>query len=268
MSDGTLSPGELVSLAAKEGFGAIALTDHDTIEGLASAQAACREQGLLFVPGVELSTGGDREIHILGYGVSGEGALERRLAALREEREERVPRMLEKLRAAGAVLREEDVFRIANGAPPGRPHVARALVEAGYASGVKEAFTRWIGDKRPGYVPRRAMAAREAIDCIHEAGGVAIIAHPVLISCERRMLTQLLSELLSEGADGIEVYHSAHTPTDAAELLSFAKRHTALVTGGSDFHGGSKGVALGAGLSAWRDPETDFYALVQKIGEK
>ena len=265
-SDGTARPAEIARLAAREGFDAIALTDHDTMDGVGECADACREVGLAFLPGVEISTGGDREVHLLGYGLDAERVAPR-LRLVRGDREERMRAMVEKCRMAGLDVTEEDVREIAGGAPLGRPHLAMALVRRGYASSVKNAFDRYLGDGRPCCVPRGRMPLIEAIEAIHEAGGVAVIAHPVLIRCERRMLTQTLAAMLEMGVDGVECWHSAHTPSDAAELAAFARRRGALRTGGSDFHGANKPTRLGDGLASWADPRADWEALLEAVAK-
>lgn len=264
-SDGTLSPAELARFAAGEGLEAIALTDHDTVDGIADCSAACKELGLRFVPGVELSTGGDREIHVLGYGIDPE-KLRGKLVALQSDRFVRMEQMVKRIREEGMDISMEDVIAIAGHAPLGRPHVAMAMVQKGYASSVKDAFDRFLGDGKPCCVPRQKMLFSLAVDWIHDCGGLAIIAHPVLIQCERRMLTQTLSALLNAGADGIEAFHSAHSTDDAMELEAFARRKNVLVTGGSDFHGQAKDVRLEQGLATWRQKEQDFFRLVHKDG--
>lgn len=259
-SDGTTPPQELARLAAEQGLQAIALTDHDTVEGLAPCAAECTRQGLRFVPGVELSAGGDREIHVLGYHIDPQ-KLRDSLQSLRGDRFFRMERMVARIREAGMDVTIQDVEQIAGGAPLGRPHVAMALVRKGYASSVKNAFERYLGDGRPCCVPREKMGVARAVEWIHTCGGAAVIAHPALIRCERRMLTQTLAGLLDMGADGIEAFHSAHTPADARELEAFARRHGALVTGGSDFHGRVKDVGLEQGLVHWHRREEDFARL-------
>lgn len=261
-SDGTLSPAQVARLAAETGLDAIALTDHDTVDGLAECGAECARLGLEFVPGIELSTGGDREIHVLGYGIDAE-KMRGRLLLLRDDRRGRMEKMVEKMQEAELDVTMEDVLAMAGKAPLGRPHAAMTLVKKGYASSVKNAFDRYLGDGRPCCVPRQRMSFRLAVDWIHECGGKAVVAHPVLIRTERRMLTQTLSGLLSEGADGIEAFHSAHTAADAREMESFARRAGALVTGGSDFHGHNKSVQMEDGLGGWTTRAEDYLRLTK-----
>ncbi len=259
-SDGTNTPAEVARLAYAAGMGAIALTDHDNVAGIGECARECERLGLEFVPGVEISAGGDREIHVLGYGIDHE-KLGESLRALKDDRAVRMERIVEKVREQGMEISMDDVRKIAAGAPLGRPHIALAMVVKGYASSVKNAFDRYLGDGRSCCVPREKMSFARAAQLIHDAGGAAVVAHPALIKIERRMLTQLLLRLKDQGADGIEAFHSSHTPSDARELLLFARRHDMLVTGGSDFHGRVKSVEIGDGLAAWTDAQRDFAAL-------
>lgn len=259
-SDGTCTPRQVAQAASAAGCRTIALCDHDTVDGLSSCHAACQEEGLSFVPGVELSTGGQQELHVLGYGVAAE-KIAPHLRARKDDRQLRMEEMLRRAQEAGMDISLADVEAMAGSAPLGRPHIALCMVQKGYASSVKNAFDRYLGTGRPLYVPRRVLSFAQTAELLHHCDGCAVIAHPVLISTPRRMLTQLLSTLIDQGADGIEVYHSSHTPSDAEEFLSFARRHRLLVTGGSDFHGKSKPVAIGQGLSRWHSAEEDLHAL-------
>lgn len=261
-SDGTLRPEEVALLAKEKGLDLIALTDHDTVDGLEECAEECARLGLGFLRGIELSTGGDREIHVLGYGIDPE-KMRGNLASLRDDRLVRMEKMVERIREAGMDVSMEDVREISGGAPLGRPHVAMAMVKKGYASSVKNAFDRFLGDGRPCCVPRQRMSFQLAVEWIHDCGGKAVIAHPALIRGSRRMLTQTLAGLLDEGADGVEAFHSAHTPADAQEIESFARRRGVLVTGGSDFHGHVKDVELEEGLAGWTRREEDLMRLLQ-----
>jgi len=263
-SDGTCAPDEVARLAAEKGLEAIALTDHDTVDGVAQCAAECARLGLKFLPGIELSTGGDREIHVLGYGIH-PGNMKDRLLSLRDDRFGRMQKMVEKIREAGMDVTMDDVLAMAGKAPLGRPHAALVLVQKGYASSVKNAFDRFLGDGRPCCVPRQRMSFALAVQWIHECGGKAVVAHPVLIRTERRMLTQTLSGLMEMGADGVEAFHSAHTPSDAHELETYARRVNALVTGGSDFHGAVKPVQMEDGLRTWTSKKDDFERLCEGL---
>lgn len=259
-SDGTCTPAEVAAMAARAGLQTISLTDHDTVAGIGSCARECASLGLEFIPGIELSTGGDHEIHVLGYGIDPE-SMKSRLLSLRDDRYGRMEKTVLKMREKGMDVTMEDVLAMAGGAPLGRPHAALVLVNKGYASSVKNAFDRYLGDGRPCCVPRQRMNFALAVQWIHECGGKAVVAHPALIRTDRRMLTQLLRTLIEQGADGVEAFHSAHTPSDAQELQSFARRMGVLVTGGSDFHGKNKSVAIGDGLRAWNSRREDLARL-------
>lgn len=263
-SDGTDTPEELARLAKEAGLDVIALTDHDTTSGVIRCQSACEALGIRFLPGVEISAGGEIEIHVLGYGIRADD-MEQALQSQRGSRDTRMVRIVQLLNEAGIPVSMDDIEQAAAGAPLGRPHAALALVRLGYASSVKEAFSRWLGDGRPCCVRREKPSFAAAVDMIHQCGGAAVIAHPALLRTERRMLTQFLSEKLLCGTDGIEVWHSSHTSADCRELESFARRRSLAVTGGSDYHGHVKSVRPGEGTDRWPDPEKDLQLLLSRI---
>ena len=236
-SDGLLTPRALVEAAAANGLRTIAITDHDTTDGVAAATAAAAELGsLTVIPGVELSTAPDPvECHMLGYFVAiTEPGLVSRLRELRLGRTDRGRAMVEQLATLGLPLRWERVEQLAGGSV-GRPHIARAMVERGYVETVAEAFDRYIGKGRPAYVDRPTLTPTEAVELIHGAGGVAVVAHP--LSPLIPDLDAFLRRLAAVGLDGLEVYYGDYTPAQVAELREVARRHGLIATGGSDFHG-------------------------------
>ena len=251
VSDGTLSPTQLVELAAREGLAALAVTDHDHVGALAEARRAGARLGVEIVAGIELSvTHPEGELHLLGYLFDDEDpALLRTLEELRNHRTGRAARIVVRLRALGVDVTMEDVAREARaeaGGSIGRPHVARALMRRGLVASVEEAFDRWLADGRPAAVPKRKMGAEEALRLVHEAGGVAVLAHPVTIRAEAR--GPLVRDLAALGLDGIEVVHSKHGPEERAAFSALARELDLVETGGSDFHGENKpDVALGRG---------------------
>lgn len=233
-SDGRLAPGLLMQKAREAGLFALAITDHDTIEGIALAEQAARRWGMEIVPGVELSATveGD-EVHLLGYFFDPtHPALRAALAAYRQARLERLQMMLDRLRAEGVRLTPEQVVAAAGDGVPGRPHVARALVAAGYAANYTEAFQRYLLSNAPGYVPKPAWEAAEAIAVLHEAGGIAVLAHP-----GERLRDRVFRQLLEAGIDGIEVIHPMHGPHLVQHYRQVARDFGLLETGGSDYHG-------------------------------
>ncbi|HEV8636186.1 MAG TPA: PHP domain-containing protein [Chloroflexota bacterium] len=251
-SDGLLAPAELVNLALERGLSALAVTDHDSTEGVAEALAAAESTGLTVVPGVEMSAEVDEgECHILGYFVEhGPGGFQDTLRQLRGGRVSRARLMVERLADAGAPISWERVKEIAGDAAIARPHVAQALVEARQAASIAEAFERWIGSGRPGYVPRTRLTPADAIGAVVRAGGVAAIAHPILGAAlvpgparERALagVEQQIEELEPVGLGGIEVYYNGYDPTLVGRLGRLAERFGLIATGGSDFHGPGRG---------------------------
>ncbi len=237
-SDGTYTPEELLAQAQHHGLRALALTDHDTVEGCAAMGALCAEAGIEFIPGLELATElGDKEVHLLGYGVetSNEPLLQR-LAQFQQARQSRVCEMVARLNTLGVPLPPQAVFNLANCRSPGRPHVGRALVAGGYCADLNEAFDRYLKRHRPAWVPKAKGPVAHAIDLIHQARGVAVLAHPALNQSD-----QLIGPLVETGLDGIECFHPKHTASDCQRYLALAKEYGLLVTGGSDCHGMSKG---------------------------
>ncbi len=223
---------------------AIALTDHDTLAGIAEAQAAAAGTGLEVVPGVEVNSEGQwGDLHFLGLYVDpAHPLLNERLHAMREARLGRAQRMVERLNQLGAPLDWDEVLQQAGGESVGRPHVARALLQRGHVSTTDEAFHRYIGRQGPAYVPRLRLKPTEVIEVIRQAGGVAVLAHPIQSRAVER-----IPEFVSYGLQGLEVYYPTHTPDDVTLLLSLVQRYRLLATGGSDFHAPhhKEGTALG-----------------------
>jgi len=244
-SDGTFTPEEIVAHGRRLGFAALALTDHDTVEGCARMAAACAAAGLEFIPGAELTAElGEHELHILGYGFDVTDArLNAALTEFQAVRQNRIREMVARINQLGVPLDGAAVFALANCRAPGRPHVARALVEAGHCGSLDEAFERFLKRHRPAWVPKAKMAAREAIQLIHQAGGVAVLAHPGLNQCD-----EVIPALVAAGLDGIECYHTRHGAGTAARYLNFVRQYGLLVTGGSDCHGLNKGRPLIGGV--------------------
>jgi len=261
-SDGTFTPEEVVSQAQRHGLRALALTDHDTVEGCPRAIAACRTAGIEFITGTEL-TGehNNYEIHILGYFVD---PLHQRLlsemAKFQAVRQSRIHEMVAKLNGLGIPLKPESVFALANCHSPGRPHVARALVQAGFCGEMDEAFERFLKRGKPAWVPKFKMSATEAIALIHEAGGLAVMAHPGLNRTD-----EIIPDLVAAGLDGIECFHTKHSTAISEHYLEIADEHRLLVTGGSDCHGLSKGKPL---IGTIKVPYTHVEMMKAKVAER
>ena len=242
-SDGALPPRDVVGAAQRAGLSAIALTDHDTVDGIAEATRAGEELGIRVVAGIELSAVDDGdEIHVLGLHVSHPEHLASALSELRETRRERAKTTVALLNALGVPVTLDAVFLEAGDGAVGRPHIARALVAGGWARDFRDAFDRFLGTGRPACVEKRTVTFAEAARLIHEAGGLAIYAHPGG-GASRPELT----ELASLGLDGLEVRHPSHTADEIARLGSLADELGLVPSGGSDWHGAPEGYrALGS----------------------
>ncbi|MBN1192530.1 MAG: PHP domain-containing protein [Coriobacteriia bacterium] len=242
-SDGALSPTELVEAAARLRIPAIALTDHDSVSGVAEALDAAADTSVTVIPGVELSSGKDgRGIHILGYHVDHtDTELLSRLAGLREKRVLRAERIVAALLEDGYDLTLAEVMARANGGAVGRAHIAQLLVDAGHAASTDDAFLRFLGRSTPYYVPKPVSPPEEVIGWIRAAGGVAVLAHPGLSEVD-----DLIGELVSAGIVGIEAYHGSHDRHSRERYAHIAASYGLVATGGSDFHGDEReGVAIG-----------------------
>ena len=252
-----MPPAELVRLAEAERLAAVALTDHDTVAGLAEAGQAAESLEVRFMPGIEISAvfaGG--MLHILGLGINPDNErLQKTARSLRQARNERNPQMLAKLRELGMDISMDELVALASGPNPsdadsvmvGRLHMARLLRMKGYVRSEADAFDRYIGAGGPAFVDKEKLTAREVIDAVHSAGGVAVLAHPVELKCANdTMLDRVVKSLVHDGLDGIEAYHSSHSNRQVRSYLDLARRLRLMVSGGSDFHGSAKsGVKLG-----------------------
>jgi predicted metal-dependent phosphoesterase TrpH len=243
-SDGSSSPAEVVRLAIDGGLDVLAITDHDTVAGIAAAQEAAAETSLQLIPGIEMSSTQDgAEYHILGYFVDPEAdAIQAHGRHAVEGRGNRMDQMVDRLRGQGLLIEMSDVLDAAgpDRSAIARPHLARALVAKGYAKSVVDAFDRLIGDGHPAYVPTGLATPEEAIGLILEAGGTPVWAHPPM-----HALTRLLPTFIGAGLEGLEVYRPRSTPGHIRKLEQAAKAASILMTGGSDWHDGERGHALG-----------------------
>lgn len=259
-SDGTLTPAELAEMAVRRGVSVLALTDHDTTDGLAICAAACAGRDLEFIPGIELSTDvGDHEVHILGYFVNPRSErLASALENLREQRVDRTRRIVDKLRQLGLDISWERVRELAGPGSIGRPHIARAMIERGDVSSVSEAFDRYIGAGRPGFVPRTSKRPEEAVGLLADIGAVPVLAHPFSTGD----VLGILAALIPMGLRGMEVHYGEYSIGQRAELAAIAARHGLIPTGGSDYHGPSfkEGRELGS-----VDVPLDTVALLRKV---
>jgi 3',5'-nucleoside bisphosphate phosphatase len=261
-SDGTWSPAELVAEARRHDLAALALTDHDTVEGCAPTAAACGAAGLEFISGTELTAEQEgHEIHILGYGIDIQNPkLLLDIGKFQNVRQNRIREMVARLNQLNVPLEADAVFALANCRAPGRPHVARALVEAGLCGSLDEAFERFLKKKRPAWVPKFKMSVAYAIDLIHQAGGVASMAHPGLSHAD-----DVIPVMVKAGLDGLECFHTKHTAATSVHYLQLAGQYHLLVTGGSDCHGLSKGKPL---LGTVKLPYACVETLKAKVAER
>lgn len=234
-SDGRLSPTELVRLVHKGGVRRMALTDHDTTDGVDEAIAEGKSLGVEVIPGVELGTDSrSGDMHMLGLFLDyHDRAFQETMARFREGRVARVHTIVSNLASVGVNISMDRVFEIAGEASVGRPHVAQALLEAGYIKAMPEAFEKWLAYGGPGDVPRDKLSPEDAIRLIHAVGGLAVVAHPY----EGKNIVDQLPGLAEAGLDGVETYYQGYGPDRVGELLALCGKLGLLPTGGSDFHG-------------------------------
>ncbi|HUR33986.1 MAG TPA: PHP domain-containing protein [Vicinamibacterales bacterium] len=235
-SDGKCSPDELVARAAAAGVTTLGLTDHDTVAGCAAAATACAQIGLSFIHGIEITAvAEERDIHVLAYFFDMESAsLQSFLAEQRVRRVERVREMFDRLARRGLHLDADAILGPGVADPTravGRPWIARALVEAGYVANVGEAFDRWLSRGCPGFVPRVGATPAAVFAHVHDAGGIASLAHPVLVRRD-----EWIPAFAAAGLDALEAFHADHDAADTARYLALAADCNLLVTGGSDYH--------------------------------
>lgn len=236
-SDGTLPPERVIEAAARCGLAALALTDHDTIDGVRAARHAGDEAGIRVIAGVELSAFDDeREVHVLALHLSHLEGLEKRLVELRASRHIRAGKIVEKLNALGIPLTLDEVLTESNGGAVGRPHVARALIARGVVADFRDAFTRYLGNNGSAFVAKERLSIQDAIAIAHEAGALAIWAHPSEDGRRER-----LEPLVAAGLDGLEIRHPSHSGEDMKRLQALADFFGLVPSGGSDWHGASDG---------------------------
>jgi len=266
-SDGTLTPSELVAYAHQKGLAAIAVTDHDTVDGLAEAQQAGRELGLEIIPALEISAEyAPGTMHILGYYIAAQSQmLVDRLSYLRQARSQRNPLIAEKLQRLGFDISYQEVAAI-GGQVVGRPHFARAMMEKGYVNSIQEAFDLYLKKGRPAYVEKERLAPDEAIKLIVDSGGVAVLAHPYQLKLEtRNQNRQILAELKQLGLGGVEAIYSRHSSEQTEMYLELCEELDLVATGGSDFHGENKpDIDLGTGKGDLAVP----YRILEQLRQR
>lgn len=234
-SDGTLAPRDLVRLAARRGVTVLAITDHDSTEGLPEAMDEARAHaGMTIVPGLEINCDVERgEVHVLGYCVDWHAEwFQAFLTEQRRERAARVERICARLAELGLPVTPDEVFEIVKEGSPGRPHVAQAMVNRGYVKSIKEAFARYLRADGPAHVPRKRLTPAEAVAIIRRARGVPVFAHPGLGDHDG-----LIPDLVAAGLMGIECWYHEHSASQKAKYLGLCRQHGLVATGGSDYHG-------------------------------
>jgi len=232
-SDGELSPTDLVALAARQGVSVLALSDHDTFEGLEEARHAGTHHGVEVITAIELSaTHADREYHILGYFVREPEVLQAVLEDIRVSRRTRARRIVDRLTELGYPLEWQDVEQRAQGSVIGRPHIAAELVERGHVPTLNTAFNKLLGDGRPAHIAKRTVSLEEGIRLLKQAGAVPVLAHPATYDCTE----DLLDEMVALGLAGLEVWHPQNDVALSEQYLRWVDARGLLATGGSDFH--------------------------------
>ncbi len=264
-SDGTLSPSKLIEQAKAQGLEAVAVTDHDTVEGIAEAVDAGREHGLEVVPGIEISAEYAKgTLHILGYYInSSDERFRHAITVLQKARLERNPKMIHNLQKLGFNITMEDVARQAETGQVGRPHFAQVLVQKGYVRSAQQAFDKYLKKGAAAYEEKFRFTPAEAISHIAACGGIAVLAHPCTLNYGTGVkLESMVSEMMQYGLQGIEVYYTDHSRSQTALYERIADKFSLLITGGSDFHGYTlNGVALGTGRGTLKVP----YELLKKM---
>jgi len=271
-----MSPAEVVRLGKESGLSAMALTDHDTVGGIAEARAEAHRAGMDFLAGIEISAEFPHPgtLHILGYGVDPQSpVLREMMRTLLEGRDNRNPRIVEKLRESGVAITMAEVEQEARGGaeelarkPIGRPHIAAILLRKGYASSIKQAFDKYLAPGGLAYFDKERLSPRQAIERIGQAGGVAVLAHPVqLRTGNDAQLERVVKDLVDLGLAGIEVIHSDHDEAMVEKYSLLAERYNLVKTGGSDFHGSNKkDIQLGR-AGGRRIPREFFDALLHRL---
>jgi len=271
-SDGSLTPLEILDQARDLNIGAIAITDHDTIEGSKEALRIGVPPSVKFLTGVEISANPPSSFplsgsfHILGYCIKlDDPVLNRTLDELQKARKNRNPQIIQRLNNLGIDISLNDVANEAGTGQLGRPHIARCMVEKGFAGSINEAFDRYLGKGKPAYVDKYRVDCSKAIEIISGAGGIPVMAHPFLVKTEtENILEELVRHLKSKGLKGIEVYYPEHTPDYIAFYAELAKRHGLLMTGGTDFHGSLKPeIKMGSGKGQLFIPYDLYERIIQ-----
>ena len=241
-SDGTATPAELIKTAAACKLKGLSLTDHDTVEGVAEMLRLGREYAVEVISGIEFSTiHGRYSLHILGYGIDPDNkTLTERLGLIQTGRIKRNINILRKLNELGIEISNEELACLSSCGQAGRPHIGRLLMDKGYVKTMNEAFDRYLGKNKSAWCSRFAYTAAETIAIIHEAGGVAVLAHPGVLDNSMKVQPQIIRELKEHQLDGLEIYYPSHSRKMKKRLKGLARQYDLIATGGSDYHGGNR----------------------------
>lgn len=270
-SDGVFSPELMLHECRMAGLTHMSVTDHDTFAGSDQVMSMGGD-GLTIIPGVELSISDMHSLHLLGYGTAGDSPIREKVLDLAQKREERARRIVERLESMGMPLDFRDMMRRrrltgGGGATFGRPHIARAMVHAGYVRNMQEAFEKYLGNGKCAYVPCERLNMQQALELLRASGFVSVVAHPVELNLEESVLRSLLSKWKDLGLMGVEVYHPSAQSWGFERLDRIARSMGFLVTGGSDFHqeNDPKHARIGSTAAVWNQSERDIELLLQSI---
>ena len=266
-SDGSMNPAELIKHAKASGLSSISLTDHDTIDGVAEAINEGKNIDVEVIPGIEIGVDFEREMHILGYfNLSNYLNISKKLLFLRENREERNYKTIRKLNELGFCIKMEEVRAKSDGNIIGRPHIAKVMHEKGYVNSMEDAFDKYLAYGRPAYFKKDKMTPKEGIEEILNAGGIPVLAHPIMLHFNYLELDNLLKELSFLGLKGVEAYYTENTDVFTFELIELAKRYNLLITGGTDFHGSFKpDIKIGKGYGNLSIPKELLLKLKEAL---
>jgi len=265
-SDGTATPAELIRLAAACSLQGFSLTDHDTVDGVQEAIDTGNELRIKVFSGIEISAlHHGYSLHILGYGIDPENPqFLHWLKRLQQGRKERNLKILEKLASMGIHISGDELARISEGGQTGRPHIARILVRRGYVRTIREAFSQYLGRNKPAWQSRFAYTAAETIAILHQAGGIAVFAHPGQLDPGMTVQPQLIKELAERRLDGLEIFYPSHTRKMQKRLKNLARKYNLLATGGSDYHGSNRAGNLAGTPGSVCPPDS----IMQEIGNR